>query len=273
VKKLLKFGFYCAYFPISRIFLALERLISWQEVRLWVDHAPAGLFKGISFDNYTWWIFQQGFISGILSCYVKGRSLKIFDFGCGMGKLAPVCQFWVQDNGKYLGVDTHIPSIEQCRATYRDLKNCEFYITQDQNAYYKNPGASGQQTDGVDWPVANGSQDVLIASSVFTHLQEADSRKYMKKIHEILAPGGIAIITFHVMRDYVNPNKTFNFTHKLTPGWYTSYPDCPEIAIGVPFSTVQELIAGRFEILNWLEGHSTGGSSPSFQDLFIFKKI
>src|SRR5262249_22963971 len=155
----------------------------------------------------------------------------------------PVSQFWVKNGGKYLGIDTDVTAIEECRRTYRSLKNCEFYLTQDPNAFYKKPGETGTSTDSVDWPVQNATQNALVANSVFTHLQEPDARKYMKKIYDVLAPGGIAVLTFHVVRDFVNPDPTFNFKHRLTPGWYTSRPDCPEIAIAMDLEKIHELIS------------------------------
>jgi SAM-dependent methyltransferase len=271
-RAILRRGFYTVYYPVSRLFLKLERLVSWREVRHWVDHTPPGLFTGISFDNYTWWIYNQGLFSGLIASFTNRTNLKILDWGCGMGKLAPVCSFFVKDGGKYLGVDTEIRAIEQCRRMYVDLKNCEFYLTKDQNAYYANPGVSNETISQIDWPVTNNSQDLLLASSVFTHLQEAESVKYLQKVYEVLAPGGLALLTFHIIRDYVNTNPTFNFTHQLTPGWYTSDLKCPEHAIGITMDTLKALIRGRFAVEKMFEGTSTGGSGPSFQDLFVFRK-
>ncbi len=271
-RRFLRFGFYCVYYCVSRVFLGLERLICWKEFRFWIDTTPKGIFKGVSFENYTAHIHTQGFFSALFSCYVTGTNLRILDFGCGMAKLAPVCQYWVKENGKYLGVDTDVKAIEQCRKTYGILKNCEFYLTADQNAFYRNPDVVKKETDHVDWPVGDSTQHLVIANSVFTHLQEGEARKYMRKIHAVLAPGGIAMISFHIVRDYVNPNPTFNFIHPLTPGWFTSTPNCPETAIGVELATVHDLIREKFTILNWLEGHSTGGKSVYFQDLFVLKK-
>jgi SAM-dependent methyltransferase len=273
VKRILRFFFYCLYYPASRIFLKLEHFTSWKEFHSWIDNTPKGIFTGAGFDSYTNWMRQQGFMSATICCFFDRYNLKVVDFGCGMGKYAPVCEIFTAEGGKYLGVDTDIVAIKECHKIYRNLKNCEFYLTKDQNAFYKNPGATHIDKSQIDWPVANASQDLLISISVFTHLQEAESFKYMSKIHEILVPGGIAIISFHIVRDYVNSNPMFNFTIPLTSGWFTSDRECPEHAIAIDVPTVHKLIKDKFTILKWLEGTSTGGKSPSFQDLFILKKI
>src|SRR5947208_2297768 len=78
-RSILRRGFYTVYYPVSRGFLKLERLVSWREVRHWVDHTPPGLFTGISFDNYTWWIYNQGLFSGIIASFSNRTNLKILD--------------------------------------------------------------------------------------------------------------------------------------------------------------------------------------------------
>jgi SAM-dependent methyltransferase len=273
IKKILKFGFFSLYYPVSRVFLKLERVVLWRENRFWLDNTPRGVFKGIAFETYTGWMHYQGYFCALADMLLDRTNLKVLDFGCGMGRCAPVFQFYVKDGGKYLGVDTDPRPLAQCRETYRDLKNCEFFLTRDDNAFYKKTGAEKNETPRAEWPVQNGSQDVLISISVFTHLQEEESAFYMNKIHEVLAPGGMAIITFHVVRNFVHPDPTFNFTTRLTPGWYTSDPECPEHAIAVDNSAIQKLIAGKFTIQKWLEGSSTGGKNSCFQDLLVLKKI
>jgi len=38
----------------------------------------------------------------------------------------------------------------------------------------------------------NNTQDLLIAMSVFTHLQEKDAIMYLNKIYDVLVPDGLA---------------------------------------------------------------------------------
>jgi len=273
MRKLLKFGFYVVYPIVSAIWRQFERLASWKEIRFWIDNVPGGVYKGVSFDGYTQWIHQQGFFSGLFACYLRGGNNHILDFGCGMGKLAPVALPFIKDGGKFLGVDTHQISIDWCKRTYQTLPNCEFYLTRDSNAFYTNSTSQANAASIVDWPVGTDTQDLLIAHSVFTHMQETESKKYMDKVVQVLRPGALAIISFHIVRKYTNTNIFLNFEHALTPGWFTGDPACPEHAIGVTEEAVHKLLAGRFKILRWLEGASTGGRGPSFQDIFILQKL
>lgn len=190
-----------------------------------------------------------------------------------MGNLAPVVHRFVKRGGKYLGVDTDLASINACLKTQNGLANVEFYRTRDQNPYYAQKDAAGVATTGIDWPVQDRTQDLLIAMSVFTHLQEVDAIRYHNKIHAVLSDDGRAILSFHLVRDYVNQNAMYNFIQPLTVGWFTSNPACPELAIGLTREALAKLLGGKFEVLKHIEGSVTGGRHPSLRDIFVLQKI
>ncbi|MEK7677800.1 MAG: class I SAM-dependent methyltransferase [Verrucomicrobiota bacterium] len=273
MRRVLKFIFYQVYHCLSFIWLKLDRLASWGETRFWIDNVPDAIFTPATYCSYAGWIHNQGFFSALLSIYLEKENPNILDFGCGMGNLAPVCHYFVRNGGKFLGIDLDTKSIAACHKTYCRLTNCSFYLTKDKNRFYT-PQSGLQKTEqGIDWPVNSQSQDLVIAMSVFTHLQESEAIRYLQKIHDVLVDDGLAIISFLVVRDYVNTKATFNFTHPLTPGWFTSKPACPETAIGLSESALLKLVTPKFRILRHLEGRVTGGKGPSLQDIFILRKM
>ncbi len=272
-RKILIYGFYTLYYPLSFVWRWFDKKTSWRETRFWIDHIPNASFTPATYSSYAGWIVNQGFFCALFSLYLKKPNPKIFDFGCGMGNQAPICHHFIKNGGSFLGVDTDRTSIEAAKKTHADLPNCSFYLTKDSNPYYPQGDQTQPMQDGIDWPIKPKSQDMLISVSVFTHLQQKDAERYMDKVYEVLADDGHAIITFHIVRDYVNENETYNFTHQLTPGWFTSNPSCPEKAIGVTTEAHRSLLAGRFEILAHIEGSVTGGKHPYLQDLFVLKKI
>lgn len=273
IRSILKAGFYTIYFPASFVWRWLDRLASWGETRFWIDSVPNAIFTPATYSSYAGWIHNQGFFCSLLSLYLEKANPRIFDFGCGMGNLAPVAYHFVKRGGKYFGVDTDLASINACLKTHHRLANVEFYRTRDQNPYYAQKDAAGVPTGAIDWPVSDRSQDMLIAMSVFTHLQEADAIRYLNKIHEVLADDGRAILSFHLVRDYVNENATYNFIQPLTPGWFTSNPACPELAIGLTREALSRLLGRKFEVLKHIEGSVTGGKHPSLQDIFVLQKV
>ena len=126
---------------------------------------------------------------------------------------------------------------------------------------------------GIDWPIKERSQDLVIAMSVFTHLQELDAIRYLNKIHAVLADDGRAILSFHLVRDFTSASPTHNITQPLTPGWFTSHPACPELAVGLIREALAKLLGGKLQVLKHIEGSITGGRHPSLQDIFVLQKI
>lgn len=264
--------FYLVYYPSSFVWRKLDRLGSWKENQWWIDHLPDAMFTSATYSSYAGWLHNQGMFSALFSVYLDKENPNILDFGCGMGSLAAVSSFFVKKGGKFLGIDTDERSIAACKKTYGDLKNCSFYLTRDRNAWYPQTDAR-ETSDGIDWPVENNSQDLVTAMSVFTHLQERDAKGYLAKIHQVLAKDGLAILSFLVVRDFVNSNKTFHFNHQLTLGWYTSNPACPEMAIGVTQEALLKFLGGKFKVLRQIEGTITGGKHPAHQDMLVLRKI
>jgi SAM-dependent methyltransferase len=271
IKLLAKHLFYSVYAPASSIWRKLDSLASWKETQWWIDHLPDAMFTSATYASYADWLRNQGLLSALMGVYLNRENPNILDFGCGMGQLAPVAHHFVRNGGKYLGIDIDACSIAACHKTYGDLGNCSFYRAINQNAWY--PQADQPQVSRtIDWPVGDSSQDLVTAMSVFTHFQEEEANTYLAKIHAVLATDGLAILTFLVVRDYVNANPTCNFTHALTPGWHTSNPVCPEMAIGVSLEALERLFEGKFTPILHFEGAFTGGRHPSHQDLFVLRK-
>jgi len=273
MRNILKRIFYLIYYPASVVWRKLDRTNSWRETKWWIDHIPGAIFTPATYASYAGWNQNQGFFSALFSLYIEKDSPRILDFGCGMGGLAPVAYHFVRTGGKYLGIDTDRKSIDACHATYADLKNCEFYLTRDPNAWYPQEGIEPSKPGEIDWPVQNSSQDVVIAMSVFTHLQEKDAVKYMSKIYDVLVPGGLAFLSFAILRNFHHPNPTYQYKHALTPGWFCANASVPELSIGLQYDALLRLLGGRFKILKHIEGAVTGGKHPSLQDILVLQRL
>ena len=120
---------------------------------------------------------------------------------------------------------------------------------------------------------------------MFTHLQEVDAFGYVNEIYNILKTNGIAILTFHIVKEpkkqprFTSKNKPhlvdlFNFNTPLPPSynWFTSNPKVPERAIAINRLALNNLIRGKFKIELLIEGSTTGGYDPFFQDVVVLRK-
>ena len=116
------------------------------------------------------------------------------------------------------------------------------------------------------------SQDLVIAMSVFTHLQEKEATAYLNKIHQVMAKGGLAFLSFAILRGFAHPKPIYQFKHALTPGWFCADLACPEMSIGLTYEALLRFLGNRFQIEKHIEGAVTGGKHPFTQDLLVLRK-
>ena len=63
-------------------------------------------------------------------------------------------------------------------------------------------------------PLASGSIDLLVAFSVFTHIEHQDTA-WIAEIARVLSPGGLAVITIHSERTWANLDPTWGIWQGL----------------------------------------------------------
>jgi SAM-dependent methyltransferase len=134
--------------------------------------------------------------NAVLSRFLKADS-TVLDIGCGCGKMARnlVYHPYVK---RYIGFDAYRRSIEFCQEHIAPRTNERFefhYIDVQTQAYNPHGTVRG---DEVVFPAADASVDFAFAASLFTHLAEADCKRYLQEMRRVLAPGGIVLPTIHV---------------------------------------------------------------------------
>jgi 2-polyprenyl-3-methyl-5-hydroxy-6-metoxy-1,4-benzoquinol methylase len=271
-----------------RILKRVEKARAWPEAEFFIENVPKEIWGEVG-DSYVNWVYQQGFFAALVKCFDRNESLKIIDFGCGHGKLAPISVFFTHPNGEYLGIDIQENYINYCRHKYAQLPRVKFHISKDYNPLYspeQKSAVAASKPYGEDWPVTVSSIDVVIAVSVFTHLQEADAFGYVNKIYTILKPNALAMLTCHIVEEpRRQPGFIFNYNPFLaslfkfdTPlptsnNWFTSNPALPESGIAINMTGLNGLIQGKFKIELIMRGSATGGKDPFPQDVVVLKKL
>lgn len=110
----------------------------------------------------------------------EGRLLAdaatIYDWGCGCGRLLRHLDERARPGTRIIGTDVDPEAIAWAARAWphMDLRTNRF----------KPP-----------LPVQDGVVDVLISSSIFTHLTESDQDQWLAEVQRVLAPDGIALIT------------------------------------------------------------------------------
>lgn len=111
---------------------------------------------------------------------LEGRSLRdagaVYDWGCGSGRLLRHLEGAVGPQTRILGSDVDGEAIAWASRAFPRME---------------------LRTNGFapPLPAADGEVDVLVSSSIVTHLTEADQDAWLADVARVLAPGGIALIT------------------------------------------------------------------------------
>lgn len=123
---------------------------------------------------------------------------RVLDVGCGMGRVAVPLTGYLGQDGSYEGFDIVKPAIRWCtrrissrfprfRFTHIDLKNDLYNLRTRREA-----------RDFV-FPYSDQEFDLVILTSVFTHMVLADVENYLEQIGRVLKPGGTCFATFFLM--------------------------------------------------------------------------
>lgn len=119
----------------------------------------------------------------------------VLDLGCGCGKQA---RFLALNPAlTYVGIDLFLPGILWCRRAFAPLAERFRFEHFNGISEVYNPGGDIKASEYV-FPLDDGSIDMTMCASLFTHLFEADARHYLSEIARVAKPGGRAIISIHI---------------------------------------------------------------------------
>jgi SAM-dependent methyltransferase len=125
---------------------------------------------------------------------------RVLDVGCGIGRMARVLASELRPPGSYDGFDVVGEAIAWCarhyletpapfRFTHADLRNVQY-----------NPGGRGSAST-YRFPYGDDAFDLVIATSVFTHLLADEAANYLAEAARVLAPGGRLFATWFLLGD------------------------------------------------------------------------
>ena len=238
--------------------------------------------------SYGEWAHVIGIFQTVIYQTLENKTGNhILDIGCGTGLLGISAEPFTADGGTYTGIDVMTEDINFCKQHYNSA-NYNFIHLDVANPTY----ASDQSKILKPWPVADNSQDLVTALSVWTHLSEDDGIFYMKEIHRVLKKGGKAVITFfYLNKDYEKslPKRTnhigrFHNTNQQTwifevsaygsKNWFTiPSAQTPEDAIGVTEDGINQLLTSTgLTLEQYLPGNWKETPGVFFQDILILKK-
>ena len=207
-------------------------------------------------------------------------SSSVVDIGSGYGRLAHGFLRWEEFTGRYAGLEILKPHVAWCRKNLsrHARRRFTFRHLDIRNDRYNPRGKL--EASAVRLPIDDGSTDVAVLLSVFTHMYPAEITHYLAELARILAPGGRAAATMLLLNaDWEALERegkpTYRLTHHLNE--FTRYmkDEDPLHAIGYDESWVRKRVA---EAGLAVDGPIIFGSwagrprRDSFQDMLILRR-
>jgi SAM-dependent methyltransferase len=198
---------------------------------------------------------------------------RVLDIGSGVGRVAIPLTRYLDAAGSYDGFDVVRRGVVWCQRHITPRHpNFRFHHVNVRNSEYRENGISA--TDFC-FPFTDASFDVAFATSLFTHLVFAETRRYLRESARVLAPGGRLVATFFLLNGQsraVLPQLDWHYRFPVEQG-PISLADAENPAVGVAIdevalvNLVREAGFSRYEI-----HHGTWAARAegvTFQDLVV----
>jgi SAM-dependent methyltransferase len=195
---------------------------------------------------------------------------RVLDVGCGIGRMARVLVPILRPPGSYDGFDIVLPGISWCREHYRATPApFRFQHADVRNTLY-NP-AGRESAHDYRFPYREGSFDLVIATSVFTHLLAPSADHYLAQVARVLAPGGRLFCTWFLLSGDQRkaPPPPFGFQDVALPAAIAD-PATPEAAVAYDEGWLREHLSSHGLALRAIHhGSWSGRAGSSRQDIVI----
>jgi SAM-dependent methyltransferase len=222
---------------------------------------------------------EYGYSAGVMAAYIAEHlttpNPQVLDLGCGTGKMVSAVWPLLGDNGHYYGLDISQKAIDFNRGWYPAAR-CSFIHAGLYNAHY-NP--TGHPLHNYQIPLDTASLDLVVAFSLFTHLNQSDSACYFRQMARLLKPGGLAVLTFFLLDDRYQRTRhhgtrwDFDRTIEGQPEWHwASWFSVPERQIAVTRAGIDSLMADDFMLERIYPGWWAGQPAAALQDTLVFRR-
>ena len=238
---------------------------------------PPDLRVGIGDGEY--WETGEAVASHIIETCGDLNGLRVLDIGCGTGRVAYFLAEALGETGSYVGFDVQKAYIDWCRKKLRlDSKRFEFRHIPLYSSTYNL--ASRSKAEALEFPWPEGEFDLVIATSLFTHLMPEATAQYAAEAYRVLRPGGRLFATFYVLNDQSNElladeetetHPSFEVVHS----WgRVESEESPEDAVAFDEEWLSDVLLTRtnYDLLEFEEGWWRQKYSKLYQDVVFLRK-
>ena len=147
---------------------------------------------------------------------------RVFDFGCGCGRVARRLIQQRPQPQRYVGIDLHHGMVAWCRTNLTPFAPQFEFHHHDVYNFHFNPDGSAET---LPVPVDDGSFSLVEALSVFTHLTQEQTPHYLAEAARVLERDGYLHSSWFLFE-----RRHFPLLHRDNAALYVSYRD-PSAAV------------------------------------------
>jgi SAM-dependent methyltransferase len=169
---------------------------------------------------------------------------RVLDIGCGVGRLAVAVSAYLNDEGRYVGIDVEQDAIRTCNRWIGSKRPGLSFVWADVRNTSYNPDADARAA-AYKLPFVDGAFDFAFSNSLFTHLVPADARNYYHEIGRVLDLGGRTLNTMFLLNEESlgfmgDGSSRHGVLHELDAVARVKDPETPEAWIGFDEQFVRE---------------------------------
>ncbi len=235
---------------------------------------PDNLLSGLGPGDY--WEVGSQTVSLIERTVGVRRSDRVLDVGCGLGRIAWPLARRLGRRGSYTGLDAAGVYIDWCRSNLAlDPQRFTFHHADLRSTAYNTHGTILPEEFTFPW--TDGSFDLTVATSIFTHLLPGAVERYLGEIARTLRPGGRLYSSFFLLDDEGKRAVAAGFTYPTftTPIEHgiVHDPEVPEDGVAYDPDWVFSIFAAAgLEVTAVHSGHWKEWAEPdrpTYQDLVL----
>jgi SAM-dependent methyltransferase len=206
---------------------------------------------------------------------------SVLDLGCGIGRLAVALTSYLGPQARYEGLDVVPTGIEWCAENITPrYPNFRFTLADVYNGEY-NPGGRQAPTE-YRLPYEDQVFDLVILTSVFTHMLPEEKEHYVEEIARVIKPGGRCFATYSLLNEeserlMAAGASDIRFKHRHGP-YAVVDPKVPELAVAYDEDFARQaferrgLAAGAVHYGTWSGRPSSPEGSGLGQDVIVATK-